>query len=935
MRVTGSIANHSAMSGANEGPLAQYESMRDFSRTPEPAAGGAAGRNLRFVVQKHAASRLHYDVRLEIDGVLKSWPVPKGPSLDPREKRFAAMVEDHPLDYAGFEGIIPEGSYGAGEMIVWDAGVYSPDEGGVLSFGDRDEAERRMREELEAGKLSFTLKGRKMRGSWTLVRTTRNPREWLLIKHQDRHADPRRDILAEDRSVYSGLTVEDLKEGRLPSPAGRPRGSPAPFPASLKPMQARLVERPFSHPGWIFEPKLDGFRAIAFVRGGSVVLKSRAGRDITAQFPEVVADLQTQLDDEMVLDGEIVAIGEDGLPDFEALQNHADPVARRNLERAPPILYYAFDLVYLDGASLHRLPLRERKEALMRSLVPGDSLRPIDYVEAHGEALFDASRRMGMEGFVAKEWNGPYEPGVRSRRWLKAKHTQAQEFVVGGYTQGLGERAPTFGALILGHYSGTGLTYCGAVGSGFDRAMLEGLAGELRPLETAEPPFVNHEIIDELSPRWVRPELVATVRFDRWTGDGKLRAPVFVGLRPETDPAAVTRESPDAEAPKADRHSREDGNPSPAPPPWIPAPAFAGGRLFAGMTVTRGAVLDQLGAGGDALDLDVEGHRVRVTNLSKPLWPASGDHRMVTKGDMVRYYAAIGPLLLPHLADRPMTLTRYPSGIDGGSFYQKHVDDPPPFVNTVDIYSSHNEGDRTYITVDNLATLIWLAQLADIELHPWSSRIAGEPDAAHLPAVFHGSREALDGSVLNHPDFIVFDLDPYIYSGREKAGDEPELNRAAFASTRTVALALREILDRLSLSSFVKTSGRTGLHIYVPIVRRYDYRAVRKVCETIGGFLLRQRHREVTMEWSVEKRTGKVFLDHNQNSRGKNMASVYSLRPLPGAPVSTPVRWDELERVYPTDFTIDTVPGRVAEVGDLWAGILESRHDLKRLLEAT
>ena len=917
------------MSTTPEGPLAQYESMRDFSRTPEPATGGPKGRNLRFVVQEHAASRLHYDVRLEVDGVLKSWPVPKGPSLDPREKRFAAMVEDHPLDYADFEGIIPEGSYGAGEMIVWDTGVYSPDEKGVLSFGDRDEANRRMHEELEGGKLSFTLKGRKMRGSWTLVRTTRGPRDWLLIKHQDRHADPERDILAEDRSVYSGLTVEDLKQGRLPAAGGPPQGNSAPFPSSLKPMQARLIERPFSHPGWIFEPKLDGYRAIAYVRGGSVVLKSRTGRDITGQFPEVVTDLQTQLYDELVIDGEIVALGEDGLPDFDVMQRHANPVARRHLgrlETAPPIIYYAFDLLYVDGMSLQRLPLHARKEALLRSLVPGDSLQAIDHVEAQGDALFEAAQRMGLEGFVAKERNSPYEPGIRSRHWLKAKHTQSQEFVVGGYTQGLGERAPTFGALILGHNSDEELTYCGAVGSGFDRAMLEALTDELRSLETAEPPFANPEAVDEQSPRWVRPELVATVRFDMWTSDGKLRAPVFVGLRPETDPSVVTRESPDAETPKTAGLAES-----------LPRTRHGAGTQGSGelQGPPQGRpVLEQLDEGGDSLTLDIEGHSIRVTNLSKPLWPADGEHRMVTKGDMVRYYASIAPLLLPHLIDRPMTLTRYPNGIDGGSFYQKHVEDPPPFVNTIEVFSSHNEGDRSYITVDNLATLVWLAQLADIELHPWSSRTVGEPDASHLPAVFHGSREILEGSVLNYPDFIVFDLDPYIYSGHEKAGDEPELNRAAFARTRTVALGLRQVLDQLSLSSFVKTSGRTGLHIYVPIVRQYDYKAVRKVCETIGGFLLRQNPRDVTMEWSVEKRTGKIFFDHNQNSRGKNMASVYSLRPLPGAPVSTPVRWDELEQVYPTDFTIDTVPDRVAEIGDLWAGILEAKHDLQRLLEA-
>ena len=719
-------------------------------------------------MQKHAASRLHYDVRLEVDGVLKSWPVPRGPSLDPREKRFGAMVEDHPLDYADFEGIIPKGSYGAGEMIVWDTGVYSPDEKGVLSFGDRDEANRRMREELEAGKLSFTLKGRKMRGSWTLVRTSRGERDWLLIKHQDRHADAERDILAEDRSVYSGLTVEDLKQGRLPALAGPPQGSPAPFPAPLKPMQARLTERSFSHPGWIFEPKLDGYRAIAYVRGGSVVLKSRTGRDITDQFPEVVGDLQTQLYDDLVIDGEIVAIGEDGLPDFEVMQRHANPIARQHLERletAPPIIYYAFDLLHLDGMSLQRLPLHARKEALLRSLVPGDSLQAIDHVEARGDALFDAVHRMGLEGVVAKDRNSTYEPGVRSRHWLKAKHTQSQEFVVGGYTEGQGERASTFGALILGHQTNDGLTYCGAVGSGFDRAMLEGLAEELRALDTAEPPFANAEAVDEQSPRWVRPEMVATVRFDRWTGDGKLRAPVFVGLRPEIDPAAVTRERPDAEAPTPTsvvpaqslprtRYGAEtQSNPIVVPAQSLPRTRYGAGTQRGGAWGRPDArsVLEQLDAGGDTLDLDVEGHRVRVTNLSKPLWPEDGEHRMVTKGDMVRYYAAIAPLLLPHLVDRPMTLTRYPNGIDGGSFYQKHVEDPPPFVNTIEVFSSHNEGDRSYITVDNLATLVWLAQLADIELHPWSSRIIGEPDASQLPTVFHGSREILESSVLNYP----------------------------------------------------------------------------------------------------------------------------------------------------------------------------------------
>ncbi len=890
--------------------LRLYEAKRDFSQTPEPVAGQARGRNLRFVVQKHAATRLHYDFRLEIDGVLKSWPAPKGPSLDPAEKRLAVMVEDHPLDYAEFEGIIADGNYGAGEVIVWDAGVYSPDEGGRLSFGDREDANRRMREGLEAGKLSFTLKGRKLRGSWALVRTSRGPESWLLIKHHDQHAEPGRDLLADGRSTQSGLTIEDLKGGRLPEPKRAPEGRPAPFPKSLKPMHARMVERPFSHPGWVFEPKLDGYRAIAFVHDG-VTLKSRAGRDITDQFPEVVSDLETQLDDELVLDGEVAALDENGIPDFQLLQRHSSPSERLNLKGAPAVIYYPFDIVYLNGMSLERLPLHRRKKVLAQSIIPGGAVQPIDCIEAEGEAFYQAAEAMGLEGLVAKERNSPYEPGVRSPRWLKVKREMAQEFVVGGYTPGAGERAATFGALILGCQADGGLTYCGEVGSGFDRRTLEELAEELRSRETGDTPFANPEAVAEPSPRWVRPDIVATVRFTRWSDGGRLRSPVFVGVRTDVDPAGVVREYPDAEGPASVRVT----------PPAGPSAAEPG-------------LLEQLDTDADTLDLDIEGHRVRVTNLTKPLWPAAQGHRVITKGDMIRYYARMGPTILPHLADRPLTMTRYPNGIYEPSFYQKHVEDPPPFAHTAAIFSSHNEGDRRYVTVDNLATLIWLAQLADIELHPWSSRIVREPDATHLTTRFAGSKEALEGSALNYPDFIVFDLDPYIYSGQEKAGDEPELNTRAFARTRDAALALREMLDQLSLSSFIKTSGKTGLHIYVPVMRQYDYKSVRKACEAICGFLLRQRPRDVTMEWPVEKRAGKIFLDHNQNMRGKNMASIYSLRPLPGAPVSTPIGWDELERVFPTDFTIDTLPGRVAKLGDLWADILGSKHDLKRLLDA-
>ena len=347
------------------------------------------------------------------------------------------------------------------------------------------------------------------------------------------------------------------------------------------------------------------------------------------------------------------------------------------------------------------------------------------------------------------------------------------------------------------------------------------------------------------------------------------------------------------------------------------------------------AQIEGLAASGKDGRIEIGGHRIGVTNLGKALWPATPERAAVTKGEMLAYYARVSPWLLPHLRDRPLTLTRYPNGIEGQSFYQKRWEhELPPFVETVRLFSSTNEGDVDYIMVNNLPTLLWLAQLADIELHPWLSRTTASPDAMRLTERFTGSKEELRESVLNHPDFIVFDLDPYIYSGDEKAGEEPELNRRAFAKGAEIALGLKALLDQLSLSSFLKTSGKTGLHVYVPVVREYDYGVTRKTCELIGRHLLRQRPRDVTMEWSVSKRAGKIFLDHNMNVMGKNMASVYSLRPLPGAPVSTPLRWDELGSVYPSDFTIDTVGERLASVGDLWGDILTAKHDLRRLLES-
>ena len=903
--------------------LERYREKRDFNRTREPgpeADGLPPAKSLRFVVQKHAARRLHYDFRLEWDGVLQSWAVPKGPSLDPREKRLAVHVEAHPLEYARFEGVIADGNYGAGEVIVWDAGIYSPDGHGRLSFGNRDEAEARMREDLERGKLSFTLRGRKLRGSWTLVKTKRATGEWLLIKHQDRFAEAEREVLAEERSVQSGRTLEELKNGRLPEPgeavdadALLARGRAAPFPTTLEPMLARVADRPFTHPDWLFEPKLDGFRIVAFVEQGRVRLRSRGGLDYTEPFAAVAADLAEQPGEEMVLDGEVVALDERGLPDFGLLQRYAKAEERLAdpLTAATPLVYYPFDLLYLDGVDLTRLPLVARKAVLQQALAPTGHVRPVEYVEGDGTSFLRAVSELGLEGMVAKMRDGRYEPGRRSSSWLKVKVQTEEEFVVCGYTQGGGARAESFGALLLATHDGPHLRYAGRVGTGFDQRTLVGLAHALGELAADACPLTEQPHLEGAVARWVRPELTARVRFAERTEDGLLRAPVFVALRRHGDaPPAV-----------------DSARGLPPQPPGLPDATLEDDVAL---------VLRQLETAQEKLLLQVGPHRVPLTNLHKELWPPADGAPAVTKGDLLRYYARVSPFLLPHLRDRPMTLTRYPNGIAGESFYQKHWEPkPPPFVETVRIFSSHNDGDGDYILVNNLPTLLWLAQLANIELHPWTSRTERSPDALAHGDTFTGSRSALDASVLSYPDWIVFDLDPYIYAGREHAGEEPALNRRAFGKVVEMARVLKEVLDQLALSSFLKTSGKTGLHIYVPVLRQYDYAVTRRTCEVISRFLLERCPQDVTMEWAVAKRTGRVFLDHNQNTRGKNMAAIYSLRPAPGAPVSMPVRWDELDGVYPTDFTIRTVPERLARLGDLWAGILEAKHELRRLLESS
>ncbi|MCK9487207.1 MAG: non-homologous end-joining DNA ligase [Dehalococcoidia bacterium] len=901
--------------------LDRYEAMRDFALTPEPAPPpgepGTGGRDphapLTFVVQKHRATRLHYDLRFEVGDGMPSFPIPKGPSTDPKEKRLAVQTEDHPLDYAVFEGIIPKGQYGAGEVIVWDRGTYSPDEDGPLVFEDRAEAERRMREGIAKGKISVTMRGHRMKGSWTLVKTKQAPDSWLAFKHQDEAATGI-DLAEEFQdSVLTGLTIADLQGGRkLPSITPPPLlahaltgARRAPLPDTVEPMQARESARPFDHPDWIFEPKLDGIRVVATLEDGRVRLVTRRGNDVTAQYPSLASSLARQPANRAIFDGEIVAFDDRGVPSFERLQqrmNLTNPVEIRQAEKDHPVVLFVFDLLYLDGVDIRRVPLRGRRPLLERTLMPQANVQLVDQFEVDGVAAFKAAAALGLEGLVAKRRDSTYVGGTRSPSWLKVKDRRTDDFIVVGYTTGLNSRATTFGALAIATRDEQGdLVPVGRVGSGFDEGLLKRLRARLDTMVVDTPPLtLPPELRKDVT--FVRPEMVVEVEYSQITADGNLRAPVLKRVRDDKAAAAV-RSVPLVTPPAT--VSIEDA-----------------GR----------DVLEQMERLKKQGTVEVEGVQVPVTNLDKVMWPPSEGQRALTKRDLIAYYARMAPYLLAQVRDRPLTMTRYPNGIEGQFFYQKHVDDPPEFIETVEVHTESGGGDQQYLLVNNVATLIWLGQMADLALHTSLARVSPEPDGHHLSRDFTGSRAQVQDSLLNYPDFALFDLDPYIYRGDEKKGGEPELNRRAFEATCEVAGWLKELLDSAGMSSFVKTSGATGLHIYVPVVRRYDYDTIREVAHTLGGFLVRSHPKQVTMEWATERRKGKVFFDANQNARNKNLASAYSPRAKPGAPVSMPMRWDELGKVYPTEFTILNAHERVAKVGDLWEHIMDAKHDLDALL---
>jgi bifunctional non-homologous end joining protein LigD len=928
--------------------LSEYSAKRSFASTPEPAPAPAPGRGpLLFVVQMHAATRLHYDFRLEHDGVLVSWAVPKGPSLNPADKRMAVMTEDHPYDYGSFEGVIPPKQYGAGEVIVWDCGAYTPDETG-LWYHDRRRAEREIRDGLAKGKLSLTLRGEKLKGSFALVRMAKDPKTWLLIKHKDRFVTTD-DITARNRSVLSNATVEELKQlptRRLPAARLVPAGAATSMPREIAPMHAELAEHVTNDPRWMWEPKLDGYRILAFIDGDTVRLRSRRGQDYTPMFPRLVAELRKQAGEikgaagarvaagadgfSMVLDGEIVALDPTGRPSFNALQNRVGLKTERELAEADvkvPAVYYAFDLLYFAGVDVRDAPYADRRRYLAQALFPSPLVQLIHATE-DGVGLYDAALASGFEGVIGKRRDSRYETGKRTGAWIKVKPTHSEDFVIGGYTRGKGARED-FGALLIGYWDGDALQFVSNVGTGFDERLISRLKAQLDAIAQAACPFAQRPP-QTATAVWVRPELACEVKFQEWTEDERLRAPVFVRLRDDLDPKEIKKgRAPKrmAGGPVGAAHGRDKGRAT-------SVAAKAAPTKKAGQEIAD--VLAQLDSPKNDLTLACGPHHIKVTNLSRVYWPADPGLKQpaVTKRDLLRYLAQVSPYMIPHLAERPLTMIRMPAGIGKQRFFQKHWEQSKPdFVEEITVFSDSNKESGVYLLCNNLPTLLWLGQSGTLEFHIWHSRAQVGSDSPVKDTDYASSTQSLEESILNYPDYVVFDIDPYIYSGKEKKGDEPELNTIAFEKGKEVAFWLRELLQSMQLEPIVKTSGKTGLHVFVPIRRTIDFDAARHVTELVGRHLMRLHPQDITMDWSIPKRTGKIFMDYNMNVRGKTLNVAYSPRGAPGAPVSMPLTWDELAKAHPLDFRMTNVPARLAQTGDRWADALKRKHSLEKALK--
>ena len=860
--------------------LAKYNKKRDFTKTHEPK--GKLNRRSKdkklksFVVQKHDASRLHYDFRIESESaVLISWAVPKGPSMDPSKKRLAIKVEDHPLDYLNFEGVIAPGNYGAGTVIVWDIGTY----------GTKDSISK----QLQNGKISLKLEGKKLRGGFTLIRT-RSQNQWLLIKENDGFASKEDLTITHPGSVLQDniSSIKKSESNHSMKDTNSYSNKRENFFSGVAPMLASPVANAFNDNEWVFEIKWDGVRAILFKENGKIKLQSRSGNDITEKYPEVVTSARECLKESKstVIDGEIVVLDENGIPRFQAHQRRMNVESKKEilvLSSETPCTFYAFDVLYYEHEDLKKLSYLDRRNILSQILGPNDTIKISDYIEEKGIDILKHSKALGLEGIMAKRKSSVYREGVRSRDWLKIKNIKTQDCVVIGYTKGIGNRVNLFGSLLLAVYCTKEgkFRFVGHTGSGFDFELLNKLYSKLQGIRTDSMP-IDHLPYMNRQTTWVKPLLVAEIKFNEWTKDGIMRAPIFLRFREDKKPIECTIEG---------------DNP------------IEGNLKYKKKEQAQNTT------------------QAKISNPNKTYWPKTRDHMGFTKKDLIKYYESMSPLILPHLKDRPLSLSRYPDGIYGKSFFHKNWNQSKPdFVMTAQVHSEGRNDNINYLVCNNRESLLWIANLGCIEMHPWYSRI-NEMDSCNSSSLLYEERCGL-----NFPDFIVFDLDPYIYSGKEKKGQEPEYNRVGFSAAVELALDLYDLLRELKISSYVKTSGKSGLHVYVPIINNYPYEQTRNFSQIIAKIMISKFPKKVTTEWSTSRRKGKVFFDYNQNSRGKTLASVYSLRPTAEATVSMPIEWKKLDSILPIDFTISTLTQLALKNNDIWAGVLTKKQNISEII---
>ncbi|HLN54610.1 MAG TPA: DNA ligase D [Bacteroidales bacterium] len=888
--------------------LEKYKQKRNKKVTPEPFGGKSQDPGkLNFVVQKHDATRLHYDFRLEMEGVLKSWAVPKGPSINPEDRRLAMMVEDHPYDYRTFEGIIPEGEYGAGTVIVWDEGTY---EAADLPGKPKKEQEKNLLNGIHSGKVKVILHGKKLKGMFVLVKyKDKEDNSWFLMKMHDDEASTE-DITKLDKSVQSGKTLEEVEKTSTnihhsnrtkdeKNPADREthvsnelteepesilkKAPAAKMPSAVKPMLATLVDKPFNDEEWFFEVKWDGYRTIALLNKGEVQLLSRNGKSFTEKYYPITESLK-DWSMNAIFDSELVVLNQKGISDFGALQNWRS-------EADGELMMYIFDLLWYEGRSLMQLPLKERRSVLGNIFPQIDGrIRLSEVFHEKGQDFFKAAEDLGLEGIIAKNGESTYSQGYRSKSWLKIKVHKRQEVVIGGYTVNEGTDK-LFSALLLGIFDKGRLQFVGKVGTGFNDRMQTEMMSMFRPLVTKKSPFDMEPDVNQPSrfrpnpPHaeavWLKPELVCEVTFTEMTNDGVFRHPSFKGLRTDKKATEVVREMEIPTNEVVEDEAVEEKEAQNSGHAFLQAPEAK----------TRKSLLNPT---EETQVKDISGHDLKFTNLSKVYWPEEG----YTKRDLINYYYQVADYILPYLKDRPQSLNRFPNGIKGKSFYQKNVKGKSPDWVITFPYTTSDGEHKEYLIGNDEATLLWMANLGCIEMNPWFSRFQKE----------------------DYPDFCIIDLDP---------------DKNTFEQVIEAALETKKVLDSLGVPSYPKTSGSTGIHVYIPLAAKYTYDQSQMFGRLIANLVHQRIPGYTSVERLVKNRGGKMYIDFLQNRPEATVAGPYSLRPKPGATVSMPLHWDEVKKgLKMADFTIKNAVARLKREGDLFRDVLGEGIDIEKILRS-